>query len=80
MQRSNELILEALDQARNLIILADEGESSARDDGCMLLFSIIRDCGYKIRQQAELERGKHISKGTWEEPETGSPAGGSYCI
>jgi hypothetical protein len=61
--------------------LADEGETSARDDGCMLLYSIIRDCGYKIRQQAELERDKHISKGTWQEPdESGSPTGGSYCI
>lgn len=56
----------ALEYARRLTILADQGEASSQDDGCILLFSVIRDCAYKIRRQAEREREVHRSKGMGE--------------
>jgi hypothetical protein len=53
-------ISEALELARKLTILADEGEAAATcDDGCAVLFGIIRDCAYKIRKRAEHERSVH---------------------
>jgi hypothetical protein len=64
-QRRNEYIKQALEFARKLIILADEGEAVSRDDGCIVLFSVIRDCAYKIRTEAEREREAHKAKGVW---------------
>ena len=66
MHKCNEHILNALDLARQLIILADEGEASARDDSCAVLYGIIRDCAYRIRMQAEREVELHQTNGTWQ--------------
>mgnify|MGYP001593183741 CR=1 FL=1 len=62
----NRHIREALDIARKLTILADEGESESQDDGCSVLFGVIRDCAYKIRGRAERERDVHKLLGVWE--------------
>ena len=62
----NQQIKQALEEARKLTILADEGEAKSRDDGCVLLYSVIRDCAYKIRTQAEREKNEHAKRGVWE--------------
>ena len=67
MRKCNEHILEALELARRLTILADEGEEAAEDDSCLVLYGMIRDCAYRIRQQAESERKAHIARGIWDE-------------
>lgn len=59
-------IAEALELARHLTILADEGESDAQDDSCVLLYSVIRDCAYRIRKQAVAERDAHAARGFWD--------------
>jgi len=59
----NNHIKQALEEARTLIILADEGEANSRDDGCVLLYSVVRDCAYKIRTQAEREKKVHEENG-----------------
>ena len=64
---SNDCIRKAMDMARQLTVLADEGEAAARDDGCAVLCGVLRDCAYKIRGRAELERATHRQQGTWEE-------------
>ena len=61
----NNHIKQALDEARKLTILADEGEAGSKDDGCVLLYSVVRDCAYKIRAQAERERKEHEARGVW---------------
>lgn len=61
----NKQIIDALEIARRLIILADEGETETSDDGCVLLYSVIRDSAYKIRTQAEREKTEHIKQGKW---------------
>ena len=58
-------IRQALELARLLTILADEGEAASQDDGCRLLYSIVRDCAYKIRAHAQHEREEHTRKGVW---------------
>ena len=68
MRKCNQHIIDALELARKLTILADEGETDAEDDSCVVLYGIIRDCAYKIRQQAENERELHVAKGIWDAP------------
>ena len=67
MKQSNELIKEIISLTRQMIILADEGHANANDDGCRLLFSVVQDCAYKIRSNAEQEREKHRLSGRWDE-------------
>jgi hypothetical protein len=68
MQEScNAHIQSAFEMARRLAILADEGEGSSQDDGCALLFCVMRDCAYRIRNQAEREREAHQRRGIWTE-------------
>ncbi|HNY26896.1 MAG TPA: hypothetical protein PLA90_10450 [Candidatus Sumerlaeota bacterium] len=63
---SCQFIRKALDFSRELIILADEGEASSEDDGCVLLFGVIRDCAYQIRASAEREKQTHAARGLWD--------------
>ena len=53
-------------EADKLRILADEGDLNSIDDGCILLFSVVRDCSYRIRKEAEREKKSHQNKGMWE--------------
>ena len=67
MARStNSLINKSLEMARQLTILADQGEARCDDDGCAVLIGVIRDCAYKIRGRAEQEREVHRLRGRWE--------------
>ena len=61
----NDHIREALELTRRLTILADEGEAASEDDGCAVLYGVIRDCSYKIRTRAEREREVHQARGMW---------------
>ncbi|MFC1888489.1 hypothetical protein ACFL4G_01910 [Thermodesulfobacteriota bacterium] len=68
-RRCNKHIRESLEIARQMIILADEGDLDSEDDGCRVLYGVVRDCAYKIRAQAEREREEHKKKGDWDETE-----------
>lgn len=68
MRKCNQHIIDAMELARKLTILADEGETDAEDNSCVVLYGIIRDCAYKIRQQAEHERELHVARGRWDGP------------
>ncbi len=59
MSKPEEYIQEVLRTVRQLIILADQGEIDSQDDGCRVLYGIVRDCAYKMRAQAEHERALH---------------------
>lgn len=50
---------EAIEVSRRLIRMADDGEMESRDDGCLLFFGILRDCGYRILTAAEREIRMH---------------------
>ena len=55
----------ALEMARQLAILADDGEAASADDGCAVLYGIIRDCAYRIRGRAEQEQQQHLAARRW---------------
>ena len=69
MKCSNTLIKEVFSLARQMIILADEGNAAANDDGCRLLYSILGDCAYKIKMEAQREKETHQIKGKWRDEE-----------
>lgn len=67
MERCDQHIVDALELSRRLIILADDGEVDAEDDSCIVLYGIVRDCAYRIKQQAEREKEGHVARGSWSE-------------
>ena len=66
LSKANEHIREAIDLAGDLTKLADVGEADGTDDGCAVLFGVVRDCAYRIRGRAEQEREAHRSLGRWD--------------
>lgn len=62
----NENIKKALDLSKELMILADEGERDSGDDGCILLYSVIRDCAYRIKREAVREKEVHEFEKRWD--------------
>jgi hypothetical protein len=52
--------------AERMIKLADDGDDDREDTGCGILYGMLRDSGYKIKQLAEAEKLKHIAKGWWD--------------
>lgn len=68
-------IRKTLDLAEEMIKLADEGDSVREDDGCGVLYGVLRDSAFRIRKLAEDERSAHIKKGWWKkEAERGDAA------
>jgi hypothetical protein len=54
-----------LNLTEDMIDLANRGDADREDTGCGVLYGVVRDAAYKIRQLAETERQKHIKKGWW---------------
>lgn len=65
MKPCNTNIQRAIDMANRMMELADEGDLEREDDGCGILFGMIRDTAYKLRTQAEKEKTRHIDSGKW---------------
>lgn len=63
---ANQNIASTLDVVGQMLALADKGDVESEDDGCMMLFGLLRDCAYRIRREAERERDQHRSKGIWD--------------
>ena len=47
---------EAMKLAKNMLKIAENGFLSCNEDSCMLLYGVIRDCGYKIIKTVEREQ------------------------
>jgi len=45
-----------------MIGISEEGFKSCDDDGCLLLNGMVRECAYRLRDAAELERKVHGTK------------------
>ena len=62
----DENIKKALELVNEMIGLAEKGDSDREDDGCGILYGVLRDSAYKIKQIAEAEKEKYIKKGWWK--------------
>ena len=69
MQDPNRYVRRALRLARELMLLADQGDLNRQDDGCGVLSGVVRDCAYQLRAAAERERESHRRRGLWVEAE-----------
>ena len=66
MKQCDESIKKTLKLTDKMIDLADEGDAMREDSGCGILYGVLRDSAFKIRQLAESERDAHIKKGWWK--------------
>ncbi|MCW7753167.1 hypothetical protein OOT00_04110 [Desulfobotulus sp. H1] len=61
----NENIEKTLVLADQMLALADKGDEEREDVGCGVLYGILRDTGYRLKQLAEKEKASHMFKGSW---------------
>ncbi len=66
MKPCDESIRETLDLVDNMLDLADRGDAVREDNVCGVLYSVLRDSSFKIKQLAEKEKMVHIEKGWWK--------------
>jgi hypothetical protein len=66
MRQCDESIRKTIEISKRMLDLADEGDAGREDTGCGVLYSVLRDSAYKIRQLAELEKEAHVKKGWWK--------------
>ncbi len=50
-----------------MLKLAEQGDDEREDTGCGIMYGMLRDSAYKIRQLAEKEKQAHLNKGWWDE-------------
>ena len=67
MRPCDKIIIKTIELTRKMLDLADEGEAVQEDRNCGVLYGVLRDSGYRIKQLAESEKEAHIRKGWWKE-------------
>ncbi len=65
----DENIRRILRLTNDMMLLAEEGDIHREDTGCGVLYGLLRDYAFKLRQLAEEEKKAHIRKGWWKEEE-----------
>ncbi len=65
MRPCNLHIVKTLKLTEEMIHLADRGEADRKDNGCGILYGVLRDSAYKLRKLAEEEKRNHMRKGWW---------------
>lgn len=67
MRPCNHNIQKTLNLVNEMIRVADKGDIEREDNGCGILYGVLRDSAYKLKKLAEQEKEKHIAKGWWTE-------------
>jgi hypothetical protein len=67
VKRCNHNIKKTLNLVDEMIRIADKGDIEREDNGCGILYGVLRDSAYKVKKLAEQEKEKHIEKGWWAE-------------
>ena len=61
---ANEAALtEAMKLAEKMLKLAEKGMFTCEDDSCLMVYGIIRDCGYKILRTVDEEKFCVLQRG-----------------
>ena len=69
MRPCNLHIVNTLKLVEEMIKLADRGDADREDNGCGILYGVLRDSAFKLKKLAEEERQSHIQKGWWQDLE-----------
>ena len=67
MRPCNLHIVKTLKLVDEMIYLADRGDLDREDNGCGILYGVLRDSAFKLKKLAEEEKINHIRKGWWQE-------------
>ena len=67
MKPCNLHIVKTLKLVDEMINLADLGDAAREDNGCGILYGVLRDSAFKLQKLAEEEKQNHIRKGWWPE-------------
>ena len=59
-------IINTLKLVDEMINLADHGDADREDNGCGILYGVLRDSAFKLKNLAEEEKQNHIRKGWWQ--------------
>ena len=70
MKPCNRHIVKTLMLVDEMINLADQGDIDREDNGCGILYGVLRDSAFKLRKLAEEEKLNHIRKGWWQDDES----------
>ena len=70
MKPCNRHIVKTLKLVDEMINLADQGDTDREDNGCGILYGVLRDSAFKLRKLAEEEKLNHIRKGWWQDDES----------
>lgn len=66
MRPCNRSLEETISLTETMLALSEKGDIAREDDGCGILYGVLRDSAYKIKKMAEAERDAHKKKGKWE--------------
>ena len=66
MRPCNRSLEETISLTEAMLALSEKGDMGREDDGCGILYGVLRDSAYKIRKMAESEKDAHKKKGKWE--------------
>ena len=69
MRPCDKIIMMICDLTDKMITLSNKGDAVRDDDGCGILYGVLRDSAFKIKKLAETEKDAHIKKGLWNENE-----------
>ena len=58
-------IIKTLRLVEEMMELADRGDTDREDNGCGILYGVLRDSAYKLKKLAEEEKQNHMTKGWW---------------
>ena len=67
MKPCNLHIVKTLKLVDEMINLADQGDADREDNGCGILYGVLRDSAFKLGRLAEEEKLNHIRKGWWQD-------------
>lgn len=63
----NQNLLKVVRLTREMLALADEGDRDRNDASCGILYGILRDSAYRLRNLAEQECEQHKDVGKWDD-------------
>lgn len=69
MRACDKSIQKTIKMTEAMLDLADRGDAAREDNGCGVLYSVLRDAAYQIKRLAEVEKQAHIRKGWWKSSE-----------
>ena len=62
----NTNIIKVLRLTRDMMLLADQGDTIRPDRSCGVLYGTLRDSAYKLRELAQNEKALHQDQGVWD--------------